>query len=63
MSLPKPTWEPIWLLCGECKHRWDDWQPGHVPISTWIAHVRTYRCPSCGSEKVMIRITPMDDRA
>ena len=47
--MTKPTWEPIWLACCSCKHEWDDWQPCHVPIDTWVAHCRTYHCPKCGA--------------
>ena len=58
----KPTWELIWLGCKACGHRWDDWQPSMVPVSTWVAHVGTYHCPICGKggSDVLIRMQPLD---
>jgi hypothetical protein len=56
---PKPTWRPIWLSCKGCRHDWDDWQPCHVPVETWCAHARTYHCPECGSDMVLLRLTPL----
>lgn len=35
----KPTWEPIDLRCKVCSHEWQGWQPCHVPVETWIAHI------------------------
>jgi hypothetical protein len=55
---PKPTWEPLTLCCGACKHEWDDWQPLHVPAETWIAHVNTLRCPECAKRKLFMRASP-----
>ena len=59
---PKPTWEPIWLACSACRHRWDDWQPCHVPIDSYVAYVRTFRCPGCGggADVVTLRSTPLE---
>ena len=45
----RPVWAPIWLACRQCGHTWDDWQPRNVPLETWVAHVKTYRCPHCGA--------------
>jgi hypothetical protein len=55
----KPSWEPLWLRCGPCKHEWDSLQPCHCPIPTWVAHVRSLRCPLCGAKKLLIRMTPL----
>ena len=56
----KPSWEPLWLRCGPCGHEWDDWQPTHCPIPTWVAHVKTLRCPKClCKRKLFMRSTPM----
>jgi len=57
----RPTWEPIGLRCKSCRHDWDDWQPGNVPAATWIAHVKTYRCPRCGKGRrnILIRSQPL----
>ena len=57
----KPEWVPIWLACGKCSHEWDDWQPIVVPISTWVVHVKTYRCPHCqvGGKNVLLRTTEL----
>jgi hypothetical protein len=57
-NFPKPTWEPIALRCGKCKHNWDDWQPNMVPSAVLIAAYKSYRCPVCGGRKVMIRLQP-----
>ena len=56
-----PTWEPIWLGCKRCGHEWDDWQPQMVPVATWVAHVRTYRCPECGARSghIVLRVEPV----
>ena len=45
----KPGWVPIWLAC-KCGTKWDDWQPNNVPVKTWLAHVKTFRCPVCGNK-------------
>jgi rubredoxin len=59
---PKPTWEPLWLRCGPCGHEWDDWQPCHVPILTWTAHVQALRCPKCRARrKLFMRMTPLTE--
>lgn len=60
-----PAWEPIWLACKACGHKWDDWQPSRVPADTWVAHVKTYRCPSCrkGRRNVLIRMQPLDEES
>lgn len=59
--LDAPTFVPIWLRCGNCRHEWDDWQPMHCPIATWVAHGKTYRCPECGNgpRKLFMRSTPL----
>ena len=59
----RPSWHPIWLQCKNCDHKWDDWQPWGVPISTWIAHVNTYRCPSCsaGFRNILLRMNPIKE--
>lgn len=56
-----PGWNPIWLECKACGHKWDDWQPCHVPIGTWLAHAMSYHCPACGkkSEDVLLRRQPL----
>jgi hypothetical protein len=55
-----PSFVPIWLAC-RCGHAWNDWQPANVPAKTWVAHIRTYRCPKCASHRnVLIRTTPLD---
>jgi hypothetical protein len=61
MTFSKPTWNTIWLAC-KCGRKWDDWQPCMVPVSTWIAHVKTYRCPQCGKSgrNILIRLTALD---
>lgn len=61
MSWPAPTFQPIWLACKACGHKWDDWQPAHVPVATWVAHVRTYHCPKCGKGRrtVLLRQEPL----
>lgn len=58
---PKPTWEPLWLRCGVCRHDWDGWQPCHVPVPTYIAHIRALCCPKCGAKKVLLRMTPLSE--
>ena len=57
----KPDWAEIWLSGAHCERRWDDWQPVGVPILTWVAHVKTYRCPSCGKRgrNILLRLTPL----
>ena len=61
MSL-RPTFGPIWLACRQCGHTWDDWQPQSVPLKTWTAHVKTYRCPHCGaaSSSLLLRTTRLE---
>ena len=63
MSLSPPGWTPIWLRCRVCKHCWDDWQPVRVPLLTWVAHVRAYRCPKCSANSgdIFLRDKPLDD--
>jgi hypothetical protein len=58
---PPPSWAPIWLRCKSCGRDWDDWQPVMVPIKTWIAHCRTYRCPGCGADgkHIVVRQEPL----
>jgi hypothetical protein len=60
----KPTWEPLWCACKGCNHRWDDWQPCMVPVATWIAHVKTLRCPACGKggRMLLLRTLPLDQK-
>jgi hypothetical protein len=55
----KPTCVPIWLACRACNYQWDDWQPCDVPVATWLAHCRTWRCPACGKggRNVLLRGT------
>ena len=57
----QPSWSPIWLAC-ECGHKWDDWQPNNVPIATWIAHIKTFRCPKCGKRgrNILLRREPLE---
>jgi hypothetical protein len=56
----KPSWTPIWLAC-KCGKQWDDWQPRDVPVATWLAHVKTYRCPQCGKsgKNILVRAAPL----
>jgi len=58
----RPTFVPIWLACRHCRHAWDDWQPQDVPVETWVAHVKTYRCPRCGADAghVVLRAKPIE---
>jgi hypothetical protein len=58
----RPSWHPIWLACKACKHEWDDWQPANVPLRTWAAHIRTFRCPNCdkGGRQVLWRARPLN---
>jgi hypothetical protein len=56
---PTPTWVPLWLRCGPCGHKWDGWQPCYSPIPTWVAHIRSLRCPVCRAKKLFIRTTPI----
>ena len=60
---PPPTFEPIGLACT-CGHEWDGWQPIRVPVSTWIAHLKTHTCPACGAgiEKLLIRTKPLAEK-
>lgn len=61
MSNANPTWEPIWLSCRACTSAWSDCQPNGVSLATWIAHMETLRCPTCGNTaNVMLRTTPPD---
>lgn len=59
---PKPTWAPVWLACGGCGHKWDDWQPIGVPIDSWIGFMTHTRCPSCGAgpTTITLRSMPLD---
>ena len=58
----RPIFVPIWLACKQCSHTWDDWQPNNCPIATWVAHVKTYRCPHCGaaSSSLLLRTTRLE---
>jgi hypothetical protein len=58
---PRPTSAAIWLHCRLCGYAWVDWQPQMVPIETWAAHVKTYRCPACGAAglPVLLRTQPL----
>lgn len=60
----RPTWEPLWCACKACGHWWDGWQPCHVPVKTWIAHIKTLRCPSCGKggRALLLRTQPLDQK-
>lgn len=60
-DIPRPTWEPLAQRCGACGHEWDDWQPNNVPADTWIAHLRTFRCPKgcAGEGRLFIRFHPL----
>jgi hypothetical protein len=60
----KPNWGPIWLAC-KCGQKWDDWQPQQVPIDTWVAHIKTFRCPKCGNRghNILLRRFPLEDEA
>lgn len=62
----KPTWDPLWLACKSCGHAWDDWQPCHVPVDTWLTHLKTHRCPQCGKgysdKNLLLRFKPLDQQ-
>ena len=62
MSTPPPYFVAIWLACKACGGKWDDWQPQGCPIATWVAHIKTYRCPHCGKRgrNIFIRLKPLD---
>lgn len=62
-DVPKPTWEPLWLGCKACGHKWDDWQPFMVPIDVWVASMRLQTCPNCGAgvRELVIRFKPIDE--
>jgi hypothetical protein len=57
---PKPSWDPLHLRCSHCGYDWQDWAPYHVPVDTWIAHVRALTCLHCGadSDQLLIRRRP-----
>jgi len=57
----KPEWTPIFLVCFKCRHDWEDWQPCHCPVDTWVAHVKTYRCPECGARAKSIGLRSMSE--
>lgn len=59
----RPRFEPIWLACKGCGHRWDDWQPTNVPLATWAAHVKTYHCPLCRADcrNLVLRTKPLEE--
>jgi hypothetical protein len=63
-DLNQPAFAPLWCACKACGHWWDDWQPVHVPVATWIAHTRTLRCPHCGKgqRNVLLRTTPLAEK-
>lgn len=54
---PRPGWQTMPCRCKKCQHDWDGWTPTHVPVATWVAHIRTFYCPSCGAsfKSIMIR--------
>jgi hypothetical protein len=60
-----PDWDKIWLQCKHCQAAWDDWQPVFCPIPTWIAHVKTYRCPNCRrrGRNILLRMKPLEEGA
>ena len=64
MAHPPPSFTPLWCACKACGHWWDDWQPTHAPIATWVAHVRTLQCPHCGKGRrsVLLRSTPLAEK-
>jgi len=61
-KVPQPVWSPLWLTCKACGYQWDDWQPIGVPLATWVAHIRTIRCRTCGGRKsIFLRSAPLSD--
>jgi hypothetical protein len=55
-----PSWVAIWLFCKKCAHAWDDWQPSGVPMATYVAHLKSYRCPACGTRRgIFLRRWPL----
>jgi formate dehydrogenase maturation protein FdhE len=61
VSEPKPTWEPLWLGCKACGHKWDGWQPSMVPVEVFIANLEAQLCPECGAglKQLLLRSTPL----
>lgn len=51
-----PVFEKLPLRCGKCGVDWEDWQPQHCPVDTWVAHVKTFRCPECGDRKHVLMV-------
>ena len=58
-----PVFIPLRCACKACGHRWDDWQPSYVPVATWVAHIKTIRCPQCGKggRSVLLRSSLLPD--
>jgi hypothetical protein len=59
----RPEFVSIWLRCKACGKDWDDWQPIMVPVTVWVAYVKTYRCPHCGAggRNVLLRPRPSEE--
>ena len=57
-EFPPPTWSPIQLRCGKCRHEWQDWMPRDVPAPVLVAAMKTFRCPACGSRRKVLIILP-----
>lgn len=62
-AAPKPTWEPLWLGCKACGHKWDDWQPCMARLDVALACLRSLRCPNCGvgTAELVIRTKPLTE--
>ena len=50
---PKPEWQLTRLRCGAdlCGTEWQDWQASGVKMEVFVACMRSFRCPRCGSRK------------
>lgn len=48
------------LVCRNCKHEWHTETLCHIPISVWVAHIRTLHCPVCRANyrKLSFRTAP-----
>ena len=54
IELLPPTWSLIHLRCKPCHHEWRDWLPQNVRAQVLIAAMKGFRCPACGSRKVLL---------
>ena len=54
--------QPIELVCGECKHEWEEPIIVNVPLRVVSAHMLSVRCPACDApaKKLAFRISPED---